>query len=758
MSQTSQSQSLPTTPLITTFEKLLPGKRRRTQQSVDGDDKASQISQDVPETPNQDDSFSTPQVTTSGFVAVNHARNHKPDTPNGDTAETATPASNGKRNSQSAKQSNLHAFLENGHHSVTETEVAESKKDKANKAPALETSITEGNRKTRKSMPAKLKKAEDVENTPDQSQITTPRPGRKSKNVATEANAKLSKMSARGPRQKTVEKALKEQNNTIPATPATVPTRRERKTARKNQANFANATNSTNATPLRSTNRRHGAPQGVNGTREQGMPDSALQSPDSTQSDNDTEVYVDGQPDGQASPKSSAAARISRRNRKPTMRAMESFESEKRYRRKIGTSIRAESQSGELNGPVHPDLALVAQRLFDLAVEAVSPSFKPTPDAKTQLAQLRKEYYAKKEQQNAPPSICKGKATAAAAAAATAATNKPGVTKKSKQISQPWTDEKGWKHTGFVNEHGEEYLMVPSDSEMYRPNNTYGDSKIPQPPIRLKSRDQLDKDRIFGFPPRIGERNLPRNSQLTFYYENVDEVRERILAREEARRVGLVVDRSLQAADIRSLITQHAPHAKPASPKETPKPVEKVRRRRRTQVQNEDGSDYKPQPKQRRRRRATAPGTPVEGSAVPESPDKKSMKIKLKFGKGIAAAVDAGNNGTNAESTKKEKQEIPQADRDFNDSHPNHFVLPPPHEMHNQNKPVDYDTPTPSPPRKRTFSTTEDTPDEAHPAKKQKLSESETAGDEQGANDTPGRRPRRRATGTAMDLAMSFMT
>ena len=97
------------------------------------------------------------------------------------------------------------------------------------------------------------------------------------------------------------------------------------------------------------------------------------------------------------------------------MRAMESFESEKRYRRKRGASARADSQSGELNGTVHPDLALVAQRLFELAVEAVSPSFKPTPDAKTQLSQLRKEYYAKKEQQNAPSiSTRKGKATAAA--------------------------------------------------------------------------------------------------------------------------------------------------------------------------------------------------------------------------------------------------------------------------------------------------------------------------------------------------------
>ncbi|ODM23324.1 hypothetical protein SI65_00913 [Aspergillus cristatus] len=747
MSQTSQSQSLPTTPLTTTFEKPLPGKRRRTQQSVDGDDKASQISQDVPQTPNQNDSFSAPQVTTSGFVAINHARNHRPDSPNGDTAETATPASNGKRNSQSAKQSNLHAFLENGRHFVTETEVTESKKDKPNKAPALETSVTEGNRKTRKSIPAKLKEAGGVENTPDQTQITTPRPERKSKNAATEANAKISKMSARGPRQKNAEKALKEQNNATSATPLPPSsTRRERKSARKNQETAAN---STNATPLRSMTRRRGAPREVNGTREPEVPDNALHSPDSTQSDNDTEVYVDGQTDGQASPKSSATARISRRNRKPTMRAMESFESEKRYRRKRGASARADSQSGELNGTVHPDLALVAQRLFELAVEAVSPSFKPTPDAKTQLAQLRKEYYAKKEQQNAPPtSTRKGKATAAATPA-TAATSKPGVTKKSKQISQPWTDEKGWKHTGFVNEHGEEYLLVPSDSEVYRPNNTYGDSKLPLPPIRLKSREQLDKDRIFGFPPRIGERNVPRNSQFTFYYEDVDEVRERILAREEARRIGIPVDRSMQAADIRAKIAQHP--SKPEIPKETPKPVEKVRRRRRTQVPpNEEGSDY--QPKQRRRRRATAPGTSAQASAL-ESPDKKSMKIKLKFGKGIAAAIDTGNNGTNAEPPKRPRQEI---DDDPNLEPPS-TGLPPPHQMHNEHKPLDHDTP--SPPRKRNLSATEDNPDEAHPAKKQKLSESEaaTADDDQatgqGANDTPGRRPRRRATGNWWEFA-----
>lgn len=745
MSQTSQSQSLPTTPLITTFEKPLPGKRRRTQQSVDVDDKALQMSQDVPETPNQNDSFSAPQITTSGFVAVNHTQNYKLEGPNGGTAETATPASNSKRNSQSAKQSNLHAFLENGRHSVTETEVAESKKDKPNKAPALENSVTEGNRKTRKSMPANLKDAEGVENTPDQTQITTPRPGRKSKNAATEANAKISKMSARGPRQKNTEKALKEQNNAAPATPLPPSsTRRERKSARKTQADAAN---SSTATPLRSTTRRRGAPRDVNGTREPEAPDSALQSPNSTQSDNDTEVYVDGQTDGQTSPKSSAAARILRRNRKPTMRAMESFESEKRYRRKRGTSVRADSQSGELNGTVHPDLAIVAQRLFELAVEAVSPNFKPTPDAKTQLSQLRKEYYAKKEQQNAPlTSTRKGKATTAA----TAATSKPGATKESKQISQPWTDEKGWKHTGFVNEHGEEYLLVPSDSEVYRPNNTYGDSKLPLPPIRLKSREQLDKDRIFGFPPRIGERNLPRNSQLTFYYEDVDEVRERILAREEARRIGIPVDRSMQAADIRAKIAQHP--SKPEIPKETPKPVEKVRRRRRTQVPpNEEGSDY--QPKQRRRRRATAPGASAQSSA-PESPDKKSMKIKLKFGKGIAAAIDAGNNGTNAEPPKKRRPEID----DDSYLEPPSTGLPPP-QMHNEHEPFDHDTPTPSPPRKRNLSVTEDNPDEAHPVKKQKLSEFEAAIPDddqvtgQGTNDTPGRRPRRRATGNWWEFA-----
>lgn len=707
---------------------------------MDGDDRASRPSQDVPATPNENDSFGTPQVTTSGFVAVNHARNQKPDAPNGDIVDTTTPASNGKCNSQSAKtQSNLHAFLEpqNRRSSVGEVESMESKKDKPNnKAPALETILTEGNRKTRKSMPAKLKEAEGVENNPDQSQTTTPRPERKSKNAATEANAKLSKMSSRGPRStpRNSEKTPKDQNNANIATPAhlTASSRRERESARKSQGGIAN---STNATPLRSTARRRGGPREVNGSRDQEVPDGALQSTDSTQSDNDTELYVDGQTDSPASPKganASAAARISRRNRKPTMRAMESFESEKRYRRRRGTSIRAESQSGEPNGTAHhPDLALVAQRLYELAVEAVSPTFKLTPDAKTQLAQLRKEYYAKKEQQNAPPaSARKGKA------AATAITSKPGVS-KNKQISQPWKDEKGWTHTGFVNEHGEEYLLVPSDSELYRPNNTYGDSQLPLPPIRLKSREQLDKDRIFGFPPRMGERNLPQNGQLPFYYENVEEERARIQAREEARRLGLIVDRNMPTAEIRALITQHGP-VKPPSPKETSKPVGQIRRRRRTQVANEDGSDY--QPKQRRRRRpATAPGTPVQMPA-PESPDKKSMKIKLKFGKGTGAVV----NAEHVDNTDASVELIAGKSRKRGLSA-------------TEGGPEDVDENSTKRLKLSTSEVDNTVGAAAAPGDAEKVDEtpaSSFVGDhatqsiDQGSNDTPGRRPRRRATGT----------
>lgn len=100
-------------------------------------------------------------------------------------------------------------------------------------------------------------------------------------------------------------------------------------------------------------------------------------------------------------------------------------------------------------------------------------------------------------------------------------------------------------------------MVVSSGYHWYRPTNTYGDGGLPQPPVRLKSDEQAEKDRIFGFPPRMGERNLPRAFSAPFSVENIDEERAKIRAREEARLRHIAVDRHMSTAEIRGLIQEH---------------------------------------------------------------------------------------------------------------------------------------------------------------------------------------------------------
>ena len=491
-------------------------------------------------------------------------------------------------------------------------------------------------------MPAKLREAEDAENNVKQSQSTTPRPGRKSK-LAAQVNAKVPKSAPRAgvrstPRGLAAYKLSKGQNSqetdvVSPAPSATRGRRRYRKSTTKAQDGGANTNN---VTPKRSY-RKRGTTTKATRSHDHEIAENAAQSPDS----NDTEIYgdgIDGPVDSPASAKNSG--RISRRNRKPTVRAMESLESEKRFRRKkAAEQIAAEAEQTSLT-PHHPDLGVVAQRLFELAAEAVSPDFVVTPDAKAQLKQLRKDYWAKKERaQNAEAA-----ATLESGSESLAIRTKLAFSMNTK-TSEPWTDPNGWTHTGHINEHGEEYLFIPADYELYRPNNTYNDKQLPQPPIRLKSREQLEKDRIFGFPPRVGERNLPGDYR-PFMFEDVEEERARVKAHEDARRQEIIVDRALPVAEIRALIAQHGRPASAGS-KETPAGSTGGvrRRRRRTQAAAEDGSEVQPKPR-RRRQPATAPSTPAQG---PGSPDKKTMKIKLKFGKGNTIMSSSGSHDGNVD-------------------------------------------------------------------------------------------------------------
>ncbi|KAE8321345.1 hypothetical protein BDV39DRAFT_185964 [Aspergillus sergii] len=394
---------------------------------------------------------------------------------------------------------------------------------------------------------------------------------------------------------------------------------------------------------------------------------------DSYHFDYDTDMYrnnfgLDGQMDTPASPTSfstttSTGARMSGRTRKPTIRALESLESERRFRRpRAQTPGKADSsaagrQSDKApsvqkdaeqpktapaettqvpSATPQPDVDAFARRIFELAAAAVSDDFVPAPEADTWLEQLRKEYQGK------------GDAEAAAVAA---------VVEGESQI----------------NQFGEEYIVVGPDFEWYRPNNTYGDKQLPEPPVRLRSLEQSEKDRIFGFPPRIGERNLPRVTNFPFMMEDVYHERAKIKAREEARQKGITVDRSMSVPQIEALIDRHCKSGSSQS-SETPAPAPAStksskqdrptgsRKRRRTEPAipseapstNDSTTESTQKPKRRRKNTvgASAP-TPTEPEPSPEKP--KTLKLKLIFSKRELPATPSASNTTNTSAKPKKR-------------------------------------------------------------------------------------------------------
>ncbi|GFF28034.1 hypothetical protein IFM46972_02236 [Aspergillus udagawae] len=348
---------------------------------------------------------------------------------------------------------------------------------------------------------------------------------------------------------------------------------------------------------------------------------------------------LDAQVDGPCSPTSlstgtSVAARTSSRIRKPTIKALESLESERQFRRSRAPSSKPESTAGlgQKKGgaaqPEHevpasaqaaaaqqPDTAFIARRLLELAVTAVStdPALDAGLDAR--LESLRREFEVEQRGQDGEGAGSEGESRPTSSL--------PFGMDKTK-VSEPWTDEDGWTHTGLLNKFGEEYVFVSSDFEWVHPTNTYGDDQLPQPPGRFRSREQVEKDRIFGYPPRLGERNLPQQTNLPFRLEDVDEEKAKVKAREGARLRGIPVDRTMSAAEIEALIAQYD-NAGQSEPAKEQKPASGSRKRRRTEPVN-DTPDSTLGTKRRRQNQSVP--SPAAATATAEKP---SLTVKFKF-------------------------------------------------------------------------------------------------------------------------------
>lgn len=386
--------------------------------------------------------------------------------------------------------------------------------------------------------------------------------------------------------------------------------------------------------------------------------------------DYDSEMYknnygLDGHMDGPTSPTSlstttSAAARTSGRTRKPTIRAMESLESEKRNRRTraasnkpnseatTGTTTRSKQKSAR-HSPTpapkaarKPDVMIIAKQIYELAAAAVAPGFVPASEVEIWIKELQRKVDEKakekeavaspepaeepqKERENTPPS------------------SKPFA--DNVQASAPRTDEDGWEYTGQVNKHEEEYVIVPEDYEWYRPNNTYGDDELPLPPVRVRSLVQAEKDRALGYPPRIGDRNTPVDNQGCFLFENIPEERRMLEIREAARARGIYVSSFMSFEEVNKMIKLYdsgqppvlspppAPLVPPTPeniPTKAKEPSRKRRRAETTSAKKTTESVDTPKPKRRRQGANNTETPPAATPTRPTQEDKEKEKDKDK--------------------------------------------------------------------------------------------------------------------------------
>ncbi|KAL4804266.1 hypothetical protein BDV18DRAFT_142837 [Aspergillus unguis] len=471
--------------------------------------------------------------------------------------------------------------------------------------------------------------------------------------------------------------------------------------------------------------------------------------------DYDAEMYgnnfgLDGAMDAPTSPNSlststSTAARTSGRTRKPTIRALESRASEQRHRRPRAPSAKPAESSDALEtmqsekpaykspAPSHkPDVLIIAKQIYELAAAAVAPGFVSAPEVETWLKELRQKVDDKakerevvqpaepepqSEPQPEPEHEVEVEAEPEPAPAPEAGPEPereatPEVDKLYRdnvQVSAPWTDADGWEHTGQVNKYEEEYVIFPSTYEWTRPNNTYGDEELPLPPIRVRSLVQGEKDRAFGYPPRIGDRNLPIDNKGMFLFEDVLVEKSRIDIREAARSRGIWVNRFWTPDQIETIIQRFDDGKSPIPPEMEiapveVKPKESSRKRRRTDTASVTKHEPVDTPRPKRRRRgtdATSPDSSGDSSA-------KTCNVTLKFADKRSLVSQILNGSYRVNPSNKPTVQKPSSE----DAH------------------------TPTTPAKATD---------------EKLDINETPGSAETPNDTtPGGRPRRRAADALM--------
>ncbi|KAJ6152799.1 hypothetical protein N7497_007118 [Penicillium chrysogenum] len=298
----------------------------------------------------------------------------------------------------------------------------------------------------------------------------------------------------------------------------------------------------------------------------------------------------EGTAEGPSSPTSASDMRNSSRVRKPTMRALESFESTKKKSRRKNTTVSTptvETPPATTAAPAPSVATKVAKnnvskqpmrktrkskRMSNLNMQKTAVLIGFDIDAK--VAGQKLEYFRRQDEEKygvdmpatmattptdvdmdvdmmdqdvpAPVIACSPSSSTPTApmpatppaAITNGATNEitNGITDRSSILSyKKQSDTKvgsdGWIQTGYVNSSGEEVTLIPEECHPYYPSHTYGYEGLPFPPVRARTTQQAEADAAHSFAPLMGGRNLPVEATVPFVAENVEEEKARALAR-----------------------------------------------------------------------------------------------------------------------------------------------------------------------------------------------------------------------------------
>ncbi|KAL3443521.1 hypothetical protein BJX65DRAFT_285339 [Aspergillus insuetus] len=781
------SYSLPPTPLTSSFEEFLPSKRRRTQRAIHSEDKTLP-SKSVLETPTHR-AFSEPSQTpkstrptrnsnlilstSQSSSAVDtpqqastpgRSKSNPTATPNQPPAERVgtSPRKLPLRNqtitvkpepSETTKDSEMGAGMSHARKtrqsmSTRPNDEGQEENGTPSKASTADASTPQSSRRDRRSRLAAstgAKITKPTPATPAAATAKTPNGVNKSSTSAKQAQAETPNTSTRSSRHDRRSSRVIDQTPSQKKAPESATAQKTSEHPSPQRSNRLSNTVTLNVgrKSLESIIAQQQAKRNA-------QDEAAHVAP--PENDNhfeyDSAMYrnnygLDGQMDAPTSPNSmststSTAARTSGRARKPTARALESFESEQRYRRPRAPSakpstvdattnaantdtVEARTRSRQKPSPQSPtstapaptlDIAALAKQIYELAAAAVADDFVLPPETEKWFTELQQKYDEQQKKKEAeiielpPPAgpveldeavVPTGPIESAEFAKPVEpvepaeplpTTEEEAETEENPptsetflenvQASEPWTDTDGWEHTGQHNKHGEEFVIVGPKYEWYRPNYTYGDEELPQPPARLRSYAQSEADRVFGYPPCIGDRNVPADIKGFFLLENVPEERAKLRAKEAARARGIIVTRYMPLHEIELLISLYDNGQPPPPPVPTSesvvesKPPASSRKRRRADTAS-TSKEPAETPNPKRRRQETENPTPSEPTATepameaaPEpaaepsmeeasSPEKKSLKITLSFGKKkfMLEDIAASDSATTPEQSKK---------------------------------------------------------------------------------------------------------